>query len=64
MVPKSNTAYWIPKLIRNKERDKRNYQKLVELGWKVISVRECTLLKKEADGTLQALIDQIRSNAY
>src|SRR5262245_6241455 len=34
-MPKSNLAYWGPKLQRNVERDAENRTRLEELGWKV-----------------------------
>lgn len=38
--PRSNQAYWDPKLSRNKARDKRNTAMLTSLGWCVIRVWE------------------------
>ncbi len=40
-VPRSNLDYWIPKLERNRERDKRNIAALRRLGWRVLVIREC-----------------------
>ena len=42
-TPKSNRAYWIPKLEANKKRDARNRRKLTALGWQVLTVWECEL---------------------
>ena len=41
--PKSNKAYWEPKLAKNRERDLKNERKLRRLGWSVYSVWECRL---------------------
>lgn len=41
--PSSNITYWLPKLARNVERDKRNVRKLKRLGWKCLVVWECQL---------------------
>jgi len=38
--PKSNLAYWLPKLAENRERDKRQSAKLRRAGWRVIRVWE------------------------
>lgn len=38
--PKSNQAYWLPKLAENKERDLRQTEKLSAAGWFVIRVWE------------------------
>lgn len=52
-IPKTRTSFWRNKLIKNKERDKKNDAKLRRLGWKVTTIWECRLdtahLKKEID---------------
>jgi DNA mismatch endonuclease (patch repair protein) len=35
-MPKSNQAYWAPKLARNVERDRRDDRELEECGWRVL----------------------------
>jgi DNA mismatch endonuclease, patch repair protein len=40
-IPKSNAAYWEPKLERNRRRDLENAEKLKNLGWKIIVIWEC-----------------------
>jgi DNA mismatch endonuclease (patch repair protein) len=42
-VPKSRLSYWIPKLQRNKLRDKRNARTLTRKGWKIMVIWECQL---------------------
>ena len=54
--PKSNEEYWIKKLNGNKNRDKANYEKLRNMGWKVIIVWECEL---KEEGTLEKIYSQI-----
>ena len=39
--PATNRDYWLPKLVRNIERDRRNRQRLRLLGWEVMTVWEC-----------------------
>ena len=58
VLPKSHLEYWLPKLERNKQRDKENIDKLQSLGWKVIVVWECELKNKNL---LNALINNIIS---
>lgn len=41
--PKSNTDYWIPKIKKNIDRDKKNQKRIVELGWRVLLIWECEL---------------------
>lgn len=38
--PKTNKDYWLPKLVENRERDKRQTAQLQAAGWKVIRVWE------------------------
>jgi DNA mismatch endonuclease (patch repair protein) len=40
-VPKTNSAYWAPKLERNRRRDAENAARLQQLGWKRIVIWEC-----------------------
>ena len=46
-TPKSNAAYWGPKLKRNQERDKKNLRMLRKLGWKPLVIWECELKEDE-----------------
>ena len=39
--PKSNTAYWTPKLERNRRRDAEALQQLTARGWRVVVIWEC-----------------------
>lgn len=40
-VPKSNTAYWMQKIARNKRRDLEHVEQLVSEGWKIVTIWEC-----------------------
>ncbi len=40
-VPRTNTGYWIPKLKRNVERDKKYQEQLREKGWRFLIIWEC-----------------------
>ena len=59
--PTSNQEYWIPKILRNAERDKENYQILENSGWRVLVVWECELKKKVRDDTLKKLCQDIKN---
>ncbi len=39
--PRSNTDYWLPKLARNRERDRNAQAELKKLGWSVCVIWEC-----------------------
>ena len=41
--PKTRPEFWREKIGGNKERDKRNLDKLSELGWRVLIIWECAL---------------------
>ena len=60
--PSSNKEYWIPKIQKNVERDKRNYTKLRENGWNVIVIWECQLKKKLFDLTMELLVRGIQKD--
>jgi DNA mismatch endonuclease (patch repair protein) len=59
VVPKSNPEYWIPKLNRNKERDRANIEALRQDGWSVIIVWECELKRVVQKERLERLYGQI-----
>ncbi|MFQ9514301.1 MAG: very short patch repair endonuclease [Eubacterium sp.] len=59
--PASNQEYWIPKILRNVERDKENYSILQNKGWRVLVVWECELKKKVRDYTLEKLCNDIKN---
>jgi DNA mismatch endonuclease (patch repair protein) len=46
-VPKSRLEYWAPKLNRNKARDAANMKLLTGMGWTVLVVWECEVLKEQ-----------------
>lgn len=43
--PKNNAEFWKAKILQNIERDKRDFERLENAGWKVIVVWECQLKK-------------------
>jgi len=42
-VPETRKEFWIDKLTKNSERDKKNYNKLNSLGWRVLIIWECAI---------------------
>lgn len=60
--PKSNQDYWIPKIERNRKRDREAQRELSILGWNVIIVWECQLKKKKREESLNYLVSQIQKN--
>ena len=47
-IPKSNSQYWVPKLKKNINRDKRTNIKLTSNGWTVLRFWEHELVKIES----------------
>lgn len=41
--PKSNKPYWTAKIMRNIERDERNFAALEADGWRVVLIWECSV---------------------
>lgn len=40
-IPRTNQAYWIPKLEMNKRRDRSNRARLTRMGWRSLVIWEC-----------------------
>lgn len=58
--PKTNTEFWYAKFQYNQERDARNYQKLRDLGWRILIVWECEIRHGDPQIALEKLIRNIR----
>ena len=59
--PKTNTDFWNAKFQYNIERDKRNYSKLEEMGWKVLIVWECEIRHSDPNVSLSNLKAKIKN---
>jgi DNA mismatch endonuclease (patch repair protein) len=60
-LPMTNREFWETKIQRNVGRDKRNRQKLKNLGWKVITIWQCRIKNKTLfEKTMKKVIDKIR----
>lgn len=55
-IPKSNIQFWVNKIKVNRERDKKNWNKLESLGWHVVLVWECQLTH---EGFLESLANDL-----
>ena len=60
-MPKSREEYWIPKINRTAERDRKNHAEMNRLGWTVIVVWECELKKDNFERTMNNLIEAINN---
>lgn len=60
VIPKTRTEFWTNKLNKNVENDKKHYQELKEMGWKIIILWECQLTKKNFSSTMENLIKLLK----
>ena len=66
-IPKTNTEFWIKKIVRNQERDLEVKHKLNAMGWNCITVWECELKPAKREETLKSLaftLNEIFLNRY
>lgn len=54
-IPTTNREFWEAKISRNKARDIRNKEKLLSMGWSVITIWECQLKPAVRRQTLSGL---------
>ncbi len=57
-VPKSKTEFWLNKFDQTVKRDQINREKLLSLGWKVITVWECEVSDKLSFQDIITLINE------
>ncbi|WP_244786433.1 very short patch repair endonuclease [Cupriavidus pauculus] len=65
-MPSSRTEFWQKKLDRNRERDGEHIAELLQGGWRVAVVWECsvrTAIKSNDEGLYERLADWIRGQA-
>ena len=62
VMPKSNTAFWQTKIERNRTRDTRIYEMLLQNGWQVIVIWECQLQPKQLETTMQQVTVALNKN--
>lgn len=60
-IPTSNVEYWIPKLQKNVERDKRNDRLLLESGWHLAVIWECEVNNGSFKQKLMALLPFLKN---
>jgi DNA mismatch endonuclease (patch repair protein) len=59
VTPHTRTDWWINKINKNIENDRKNRELLFSLGWRVITIWECELKKVKQESTLHNLITEI-----
>ncbi|NLL15241.1 MAG: DNA mismatch endonuclease Vsr [Fibrobacter sp.] len=58
-LPTSNTQFWKEKISKNILRDSENVQKLINMGYKVLTIWQCELTAKTREKSLNKLIKHI-----
>jgi DNA mismatch endonuclease (patch repair protein) len=58
VTPKTNEAYWLPKLRRTVERDRHHELALHELGYETLIVWECTI-NKSVNNTFKSVQEML-----
>lgn len=59
VVPKTRTKWWLKKIEGNKENDKKNNIRLVNAGWKIITLWTCQLKPKKIEKACNKLSAQL-----
>lgn len=62
--PKSNQDYWIEKINKNINRDKKHKRVLKQDKWKVITIWECDLKKEKEVLILNTLLKKVAGNTW
>lgn len=56
-LPKSRKEFWLPKLEKNRQRDIKNKQALLNLGWSVLIIWECELGDAMLETRIRGFLD-------
>lgn len=54
-VPIANRTYWLPKILGNRSRDQKNERRLRSMGWRVVTIWECTIRRSSPEDLYQTL---------
>ena len=63
-MPKTRHEFWGPKIQKNRDRDARNAAALLDAGWRLLIVWECTMVGRgrwDRNVLIDAISDWIRS---
>lgn len=58
-IPKTRTEFWMDKIRSNKNRDQRDVEKLIALGWRVGIIWECVLRTKNPPFFMNGGVDRL-----
>lgn len=57
-LPKSNRAFWTPKLNANRARDRRNQRTLKKLGWSCLVIWECEVKNPNLPDRIRTFLNE------
>ncbi len=66
-MPSTRIDFWQKKFKRNSEKDEENYRNLTQLGWRILTIWECSFRgagknrEKEIDGIVQKAVKWLHS---
>ena len=63
--PKTRTAFWKEKLDKNKQRDRKNLERLLDSGFRVLTIWECSLdgkISRDPEEVIDDVICWLLSN--
>lgn len=55
VVPKTRTEWWLEKIGKNKERDRKDHEALRKAGWNIMTIWECQLKPRQQQETLEGI---------
>ena len=58
VVPKTRTEWWLEKIGKNTGNDEKVEIQLIQQGWKIIKIWECSLKKTTIENTLKNILTQ------
>lgn len=61
IIPKTRTDWWLEKINKTIQNDKKNKSLLEEMGWNVITIFECELKSAKISNSLENLFREITS---
>lgn len=62
-IPATRTDFWTAKLTRNRNRDREVLGALLEAGWRVLTVWECSIRKMSVDSLIHRITLWLESGA-
>lgn len=59
VIPKTRTEWWLNKINGNKRKDIENFNTLLSLGWRVLTIFECELKTNNLSNTFNRILSEL-----